>query len=140
MLIDKGARLINRNLGSGTRVHLDQLLKREAEKRGVSFQELIKNIKGFRDEVKTHLEVVKAIIGGKADIGLTIRSAAEKYGLHFKHVTWEKFDFVILKDRFEKRSIKGFIEILKSDTVKELVEKLAGYRVPENSGNLIYGG
>ena len=139
MLIDEGARLINRNLGSGTRVHLDQILKREAERRGVSFQEFVKAIKGFRDEVKTHLEVVKAIIDGRADIGLTIRSAAEKYGLHFEHVTWEKFDFAILKDRFEKRSIQGFIKILKSDTIKELAGKLAGYRVPEDSGNLIYG-
>ncbi|RLF98765.1 MAG: MolR family transcriptional regulator [Thaumarchaeota archaeon] len=138
-LIEGGARLINRNLGSGTRVYLDQLLKKEAEERGASFQELAETIKGFKDEVRTHLEVVKAIIDGKADVGLTIRFIAEKHGLHFKHVTWEKFDFVILKDRFEKRPIQEFIKMLKSDAIKGFVEKMTGYRIPEDSGRVIYG-
>ena len=137
-LVTGEAKIVNRNLGSGTRVRLDYLLKRKAEEMGKTFRELVKSIKGYENEVKTHLEVVREIIAGKADLGLTIRWAAEKYGLKFKSLGWEKFDFAISLDSYKRPQLRKFLKILSSKDVRNLAEELRGYRVGEDCGKVIY--
>jgi len=137
-LISGKAKLVNRNLGSGTRVQLDHLLKKKAEEIGRDFKELVKTIKGYENEVKTHLDVVKAIISGEADLGLTIRWAAEKYGLKFKSLGWEKFDFAISADSYDRPQLRKFLEILSSSELKKLTEQLKGYRIDDDCGEIIY--
>jgi len=137
-LISGKAKLINRNLGSGTRVQLDYLLKRKAAELGKSFSEFIKSIQGYEKEVRTHPDVVRAIASGKADIGLTIRWAAERYGLNFKPIGWEKFDFAISIESFKRKSIKTFLKVLASKEFRKLAEELSGYRIDVDSGKVIY--
>ncbi len=72
-LINGELKIINRNLGSGTRIFLDHLIKEAAERLGLSFREAVKGIRGYGEEVNTHMEVVRAIAMGKADVGLTLR-------------------------------------------------------------------
>jgi len=56
-------------------------LREIARKRGVSFQELISRIKGYRLEARTHTAVALAIAQGKADVGLGIECMAKLYDL-----------------------------------------------------------
>jgi len=137
-LVEGKARLVNRNLGSGTRVYLDHLLRKKAEEMGEKFGHLIKKIDGYENEVKTHFEAAKAVAENKADMGLTIRLAAEKYGLNFKPVKWEKFDFAIPVEAAEKKPIKAFLKILKSKKFTEISGRLPGYRVSQETGEVIY--
>ncbi len=129
---------INRNPGSGTRVLLDMNLKRIAEEMGVEFDELRKRIKGYDVEAKTHNAVAVAVLMGKADVGLGIRTVAERFGLDFIPVRPEEFDFVIRKDRLEKESVRIFLEALRSDEFgKELEKRLPGMRVTERTGEIV---
>ncbi|HSN95388.1 MAG TPA: molybdopterin biosynthesis protein, partial [Anaerolineaceae bacterium] len=70
-----GLSYVNRQKGSGTRILLDYLLKKE----GVESVSLI----GYQREELTHTAVAAAIAAGTADAGLGIYSAAKIYGLEF---------------------------------------------------------
>jgi len=131
-------RLANRVLGSGTRSYLDNLLYRASLKLGVSPSIIPDIIPGYNIEHKTHYNVARAIVEGNADVGLTLRYVAEQYGLKCKHVCWEKYDFVVRKSRLNKKSVKLFIDTIRSENVKKLVNSLVGYRVDENIGEIIY--
>ncbi|RLF16273.1 MAG: MolR family transcriptional regulator [Thermoprotei archaeon] len=130
-------RLVNRNLGSGTRVLLDHLLERRAIEEGLD-SKAAREVKGYGFEAKTHLDVARAIARGEGDVGLTTRWAAEQYGLKFKHVAWERFDFVIPRSRLEKEGVRGFIEALLAKELREMAEALGGYKVPDEIGKVIY--
>ncbi len=129
---------INRNPGSGTRILLDMNLRKIAEEKGISFDELKRKIKGYDVEAKSHTAVAVAVLTGKADVGLGIRTVAERYGLDFIPVRPEEYDFVIRKERLEKESVKLFLEVLKSEEFRrELEKRLPGIRVTERTGKII---
>ncbi len=129
---------INRNPGSGTRILLDMNLKRIAEERGIEFSELVRSIKGYDVEAKSHTAVAVAVLMGKADVGLGIRTVAERYGLDFIPVRPEEYDFVIRKDRLEKRGVMAFIDVLRSDEFKEELERrFPGIRATERTGEVL---
>jgi putative molybdopterin biosynthesis protein len=128
---------INRNPGSGTRVLIDMELKELAEKLGLSFEEVKKRIRGYDVEAKTHTAVAVAVLMGKADVGVGIRTVAERYGLDFIPLRPEEYDFVVRKDRLGKESVKRFLETLRSEEFRKAVKKLKGIRVTENTGTII---
>ncbi|ADB57366.1 molybdopterin biosynthesis protein [Archaeoglobus profundus] len=128
---------INRNPGSGTRVLIDMKLRELAEKLGLSFEEIKKRIKGYDVEAKTHTAVAVAVLMGKADVGVGIRTVADRYGLDFIPLRPEEYDFVVRKDRLGKESVKRFLETLRSDKFKREVRKLKGIRVTERTGEIV---
>jgi len=62
---------VNRVLGSGTRLLLDQLLKARALRLGIEAREIPSRVLGYDFEVKTHHEVAKGILEDRGDVGLT---------------------------------------------------------------------
>ncbi len=129
MLINGKLVLINRNLGSGTRVHLDYIIRRYCSNLGISFSEAQRKIKGYKNEVSSHLEAAKAIAEGRAEVGLMLRYAAETYKLKYIHYTWENYDFIVLKERKTKKILKTFLNEIKSHEFHRLINKLPGYRI-----------
>ena len=129
--------IINRNRGSGTRILLDMLLKEIAEREGKNFEDIVKSIKGYEVEAKTHSSVAVAVLSGKADAGLGIKTVATQYGLDFIPLRAEEYDFLIPKDRLEKDAVRKFIEKLKSDDFKRELENVDGLRVYERTGEII---
>ena len=130
-----GARVINRNSGSGTRVMTDMKLREIARQRGVPFEELTNGIDGYHTEAKTHSAIAAAVKLGKADVGVGIRPAAELNGLKFIKIADEEYDFVIPRGLLERREIKLFLEVLRG---KELREKLPpGLKTYERTGQLV---
>jgi len=137
-LLRQDVTFINRNPGSGTRILLDMKLKELAEKLGLSFEEVKAKIRGYEVEAKTHTSVAVAVLMGKADVGLGIKTVADYYGLDFIPVRPEEYDFVIRKDRLEKREVRMFLDALKSDEFKQEVEKrLPGIRITDRTGEII---
>ncbi len=133
--IEKGAFFINRNPGSGTRILFDMLLEKIAEKRNAPLKELIKEIKGYEVEAKTHSAVASAVSMGKADIGIAIKTVWMFYeNLEFIPLKEEKYDFLILNESMEKSSVKLFIETLKSEDFQKTAEKLEGIKTDKNTG------
>ncbi len=119
-LLAGNLRLVNRNLGSGTRVFLDGLLR--ADKKDIS------NISGYNNIAYTHLEAARIVAAGKADVGLMLRYAAEMYGLRSVHVTWERFEYIALRSSLKKAGVKGLEKLLSSDWLNNLLSNTPGYR------------
>ncbi len=135
-LLRKDVVFINRNKGSGTRILIDMYLSEVASSKGIDLDELVLKIKGYEIEAKTHTSVAVAVATGKADVGVAIKSVADKYGLDFIPLRSEEYDFLIPKSRLEKKPVKAFIEVLKSEEFASELEKV-GMRVYERTGEII---
>ncbi|MEM2925607.1 MAG: molybdopterin biosynthesis protein [Methanocellales archaeon] len=134
-IIEKNLAIINRNKGSGTRVLLDYLLKKYAIERGLTFEELRRQVRGYDVEVKTHSAVASAILLGRADAGLAIKPVAVSNKLHFLKLWDEEYDFLIPREKLNAREIKLFLELLKS---KEFAEQLpTGMKTYKSTGEVI---
>lgn len=118
-LAGTGARLANRNAGSGTRVWLDGRLRRERIDTGA--------IAGYDTSFGTHTAVGTAIAAGEADAGIGLRASAERFGLHFRPLFQERYDLVVRRDRLDEASIHALLETLASRRLKRTLGTLAGY-------------
>ena len=83
-------------------------LKKLAAERHVPVEELIESIEGYDVEAKTHSAVASAILSGKADAGIGIRTVADQNGLDFIPLRDEEYDFVVQKSRADKPASKLF--------------------------------
>ncbi len=128
---------VNRNRGSGTRVLIDEHLRELAAKLDLSFEDLVRRIKGYSVEAKTHTSVAVAVASGKADVGVAIKSVAVRYGLDFIPLRSEEYDFVIPEEKFEKRSVQMFLDVLRSEEFAGELEKHEGLKVYERTGEVI---
>lgn len=114
-----GHTYVNRQLGSGTRILCDYLIKK---------QSIDKNaIEGYRNEEFTHTAVAAQIAAGNADCGLGIYSAAKMYDLDFIPVCVEQYDFLVNEAAADSEAVKAFFEILESDELKKRLEEMGGY-------------
>ena len=129
--------LANRLWGSGARILLETLLIQWAKKRGVNPQELRNKIKGYAREVETHIEAASLVASGKADLCITIEPVAKLYNLYFIPVKWEHFDFVVLREKIEKKPVRLFIDVLKSSWLQDLVKSVEGYESKECIGLIL---
>ncbi|MFE1597838.1 substrate-binding domain-containing protein [Methylobacterium sp. ID0610] len=82
-LAARGARIVNRQKGSGTRRWFDRLLAEH----GIPAASL----RGYGVEEFTHQAVAAVIASGAADAGLGARAAAERFGLTFLSMGWEVY-------------------------------------------------
>lgn len=125
-----GRRIVNRTRGSGTRTLFDMELKKLAAEKHVPVEELIESIEGYDVEAKTHNAVASAILSGKADAGIGIRTVADQNGLDFIPLRDEEYDFVVNKSSMTKPAVKVFSEILRSREFKVRLERM-GYKPNE---------
>jgi len=127
--------IINRNKGSGTRVLTDMLLDKIAARRGVTFAELTKSIKGYDSEARTHSAVASAVRFGKADAGIGIKPVADLNGLAFSPIANEEYDFVIPQDRLDEPPLRQFRRALRSDAFAKSLP--SGMRTHDRTGEVI---
>jgi putative molybdopterin biosynthesis protein len=125
----KGIKIINRPLGTGTRLLLDE----ELAKAGIQGN----HIDGYTREVSRHLDLGLEILSGRANAGPCIRAVAELLNLDFIPIKWERFDLLILKDRFFDKGVQQFLEFLNEPEFKGLGEDLAGYDM-KFSGKMLF--
>ena len=114
-----GIRLVNREAGAGARAFLEEGLT----DLGIE----PKQIEGYGFEVAGHLEVAAAIASGAADAGVTIRLAAEAYGLPFIPVREECYDLVILARDLETAPVKAMLDTLNSRRFALEISQLCAY-------------
>jgi len=130
---------INRNKGSGTRLLIDRHLTQLAATRGTDLETLTGKIQGYSYEAKTHSAVATAVKNDRADVGFGIRTVAETPGLEFVKLDDEKYDFLIPKDRIEKKSVSAFLELLRSQEFSRmLTERAPGLTAGHLSGTVLF--
>jgi molybdate transport repressor ModE-like protein len=136
-LLDRNLRLVNRNPGSGTRTLLDHLLRQAALDRGIDPADVPRLVRNYDREVKTHFEVAKEIATGAADVGMTVRYAAELYGLQFMRLVWEWYDLAILKEAMRRETIRELIKLLTSKEFMQAIKRMKGYRTTSETGKVM---
>jgi len=118
-LFQDGLMFINRQAGSGTRVLLDYELGRN----GLDPDQ----IRGYDQDEYTHMAVAVAVLSGKADTGLGIRSAANALGLDFVPLVEERYDLLIPGEYWDEPMIRAVREVIVTPLFKETVERMGGY-------------
>jgi putative molybdopterin biosynthesis protein len=112
-------RVVNREIGSGARLALDESLKQ------LGLQS--RRIKGYTREVPGHLEVAEGIASSEADAGVTIRVAAEAYGLTFIPLREERYDLVVFEDESGLAPVKAMLDALSSRRFAHEINQLCAY-------------
>lgn len=128
-VVKKGARFINRNQGSGTRLLLEYFLgEKGLEARGMV---------GFEDEVNTHLEVALKVFFGEADVGLGIEYVTHFLPLEFIPLQEERFDLVVPRELWHTQVIQELISYIDPLTIRKLSSTLPGYNL-KDTGKVIF--
>lgn len=126
---DRGLRFINRQAKSGIRHRIDALVEAE----GVDE----KSIRGFDDEVYTHLDVATAVMSREADTGVAAESAVRFPDLSFYQLFEERFDMLVSKSIFFEKSVQVFIEFVRSPAFSGILQGMRGYDT-RRAGKILY--
>jgi putative molybdopterin biosynthesis protein len=123
----RSVRFINRQLDSGTRTILDQML--------VSSNINSKEINGYHNEEFTHVAVAAMIASGAANAGFGIKAAASQFRLNFIPVFKEAY--VLAIDKRIPTHTKSLIRtLLNSTEFKTTVNTYPGYDATNASKEL----
>jgi putative molybdopterin biosynthesis protein len=120
ILADEGARMVNRNRGSGTRVLIDELL---GERRPA----------GFAYEPRSHHAVAAAVSQKRADWGVTIESVASDAGLAFRPLRLEHYDFAVPAARWDRPAVVALRRLLEPGSDLRSALRARGFGDPEAS-------
>ncbi len=124
-----GFRIVNRPLGTGTRLLLD----RELKKAGLKGEK----ISGYGNELSRHMDVGLEILAGRADAGPAIKPVASLLGLDFLPLRWERYDLLVTKVRFFDKGVQAFMSMLQEPEFQEMAAETNGYDV-SMSGKIVF--
>ena len=125
-LIDSDLRFVNRETTSGLRTSLSNLLAEVAETRGVARHSLVDAIEGFESTVKAFESPARRVIEGRADVGLGLKTTADKHGLGFVSLGDQRVAVLINSARREKPAADRLEAEI--GTLADHCTSLAGYR------------
>ena len=128
-IFTKKLRFANRSKGSGTRILIDQLMKKN-------------NINAKSDsesipEAQSHIGAAMKVLSGEADASFGIQHVSDMLGLTFLPLAEEPFDLVIQSDYWESKVIKPFIDLLDQTSLPNHLQNLSGYDI-SCIGNVIW--
>lgn len=124
-----GARFVNRALGTGTRVLLDELLAQA--KLGAA------RIQGYEHTEPSHTAAAQAVAAGQADAALGIEAAARARGLDFVPLVEEDYHLVCLKSALDEPAVQALCAVLRSEGWQQALHQLPGYRLTEDAGQVL---
>ncbi|QUH26847.1 molybdopterin biosynthesis protein [Serpentinicella alkaliphila] len=120
-LFDKDVLFANRQRGSGTRVLLDYILKKEKYESRL--------INGYDTELTTHTSVALSVLSGNSDVGLGIQSVANLMGLEFIPVALEDYDFIIPHEYINDPRVQYFLEKIQNTEFINHLKSIGGYEL-----------
>jgi len=118
-LATSGARFVNRQPGSGTRLCFDQLLAAARIRPA--------RINGYQVEEFTHAAVAATIASGMADAGFGIEAAARQHGLDFVPLASERYYLAARTATLARPDAQVLLAALKVPAFQQRVSSLAGY-------------
>jgi putative molybdopterin biosynthesis protein len=116
----QGARFVQRQAGSGTRLLTDHLRQAEAigEAAWASCAGIVED---------SHVAVAAAVASGLGDAGVGIESAARAFGLGFVPLVEEDYFLVCLADTLEHPAVRLLRQALASPAWHDALAELPGY-------------
>ncbi len=128
-LVRPGINIVNRAVGTGTRLLFDLELK----KHGISGDA----VNGYHHEVERHMDVGLEILSGKTDAGPGIRYVAWLLGLEFIPLRWERYDLLVSKERFFDKGVQVFLGIFHEKAFYDMASSLEGYDL-SSTGKMVF--
>ena len=113
------ARFLNRPMGTGTRVLLDDLLVQA----GVEAQA----IRGYALNEPSHTAIAQAVAAGAADVGMGIEVAARARGLDFVPLVHERYHLACLKASLDQPATLALRNLLQTPEWLAQMATLPGY-------------
>ena len=123
-----GLRYVNRDLGAGTRVLLEELLAQKGLKAA--------DIGALDRTEPSHDAVAQAIASDQADVGLGIAAVAQSRGLDFIPLVTEQYHLVCLKSELDSPAVKALLRQLRTPSWQDELSRIAGYTA-ERSGEVL---
>jgi putative molybdopterin biosynthesis protein len=120
-------RYVNRGLGTGTRLLLDELMINQ----GIQPAQLL----GYDRQELSHSAVATCIASGQADAGLAIESAAPAAGLDFIPLVTENYWLACLKSALDSPPVRVLRQHLASSDWQLNLQEMHGYEANQ-SGNV----
>ncbi|WP_026561571.1 helix-turn-helix transcriptional regulator [Bacillus sp. J37] len=125
----KNIRLINREIGSGARILLEEQLRIHHLSGS--------DIEGY-DRIETsHLSVASSISSGEADVGVGTEKAAKIVGLDFIPLITERYDLVMINNKENNEILNILTDVLNSASFKKEIQALGDYDISQ-TGQVIY--
>lgn len=121
-------RFINREKDSGTRLLLDELLRRE----GRCCSEAISDA-GIE---YTHSAIAAHVAAGMADVGFGVEAAAGQFGLDFIPLAQEQYLLACHQRTLEHPACQTLLALLRGESFRAAVSELPGYDT-RNSGEVL---
>ena len=121
------ARFVQRSLGTGTRVLLDNLLTQEKLTLAA-----LHNLPG--DE-PSHVALAEAIASGRSDVGLGLERTAQAKGLDFVPLIHDQFHLVCLKSALDRPATPALRHVLQDAAWAQALNALPGYQ-SDHSGEV----
>ena len=115
----KGARFINRQPESGTRLCLDRLLAESGVRAA--------QIKGYQTEEFTHAAVAATVASGMADAGFGIEAAARQQKLDFIPLAEERYFLAARRSTLARPAAQDLLEALRGPDFRARCAELPGY-------------
>jgi len=129
-LAKPGLRLVNREVGSGARVLLDEQLRLNR----IAPSSLL----GYDAIESNHLAIAGKVGLGEADVGIGIEKAAAIVGnVTFVPLIRERYDLVMRKSPDNARWIEAVMDILKSDAYLNELRAIQGYDLSQTGRILL---
>ncbi|MBS0444366.1 MAG: helix-turn-helix transcriptional regulator [Proteobacteria bacterium] len=119
-----GVRFINRQPGSGTRLLLDLLLRRDGIEPG--------RINGYEQCELTHAAVAAYVASGMADAGYGVETPARQFKLDFLPSQVERYFFLCHEASLASPPVMALVDVLRSPEYRAEVNRLAGYEADES--------
>ena len=120
---------MNREKGSGARVLLDEQLRINRISPDL--------IKGYKNELTSHISIASALANGQADVGVGIENVAKMVNVDFIPLIKEHYDLVILKTKENVELVKVIKDAVTSSEYRSQLEQLNGYDL-KMTGKVIY--
>lgn len=124
-LLRPDVRFINRQPGSGTRLLLECMLRRD----GLAAE----SIRGFEHGEYTHAAVAAFVASGMADVGVGIEAPAREFGLDFVPLATERYFLLLDEQALAKPLTQEMLRTLQSEAFHRALQRLAGYALVEPS-------
>ncbi len=118
-LTQAGVRIVNREIGAGSRLLLDSLLQSEGVDSG--------KVAGYEQIVAGHLEVAQAVQAGTADAGVSASSVAAIYGLGFVPLRSVRYDLALRKETLGFEPVQQLLGTLRHRWIVSQLKALGGY-------------
>ncbi|WP_439860595.1 substrate-binding domain-containing protein [Pseudomonas sp. MBLB4136] len=112
-------RFVNREQGSGTRMLLESLLRRDNLDSAA--------IKGFHNEEFTHAAVAAYVASGMADAGFGVEAAARQFGLTFIPMARENYCLLCREDSLGLPAMGALLKVLQNPQFQAQISQLPGY-------------